>query len=336
MKHQTQSELAASGEKNICPQPNSVQHEALEWQVTLWSGEVTTQEQQAFEHWLQADPGHQQAWDTLQQLHAPLNKVSSQIASRVLRAPSVTTHRRKLLLGIAVLASVGVTSYGIRQTPQWQAATADYRTARGERRTVVLSDGTEVILNTASALDVVFTSTQRLLRLHRGELLITTGSDASQEILRPFIIETSAGQIRPIGTRFSVRQLEDDRQNVQVQVFEGAVQLSPQQGRSLVLSAGQQTRFNQQQVAGLKQTTEANTAWSRGLLIAERQRLDDFIHELARYRPGILRCDPAVAELIVSGVYPLKDTDAILQSLEQALPVRISSITGYWVTVTSP
>ena len=63
--------------------------------------------------------------------------------------------------------------------------------------------------------------------------------------------------------------------------------------------------------------------------------LADFLREVARYRTGVLRCDPAVADLIVSGVYPIKDTDAILQSLARALPVQVHSVTPYWVTVSA-
>jgi len=62
-------------------------------------------------------------------------------------------------------------------------------------------------------------------------------------------------------------------------------------------------------------------------------RLADFLVQLSRHRPGVVRCDPAVAELVVSGVYPLDDTDRVLAALAQALPVRADYATRYWVTV---
>ena len=54
---------------------------------------------------------------------------------------------------------------------------------------------------------------------------------------------------------------------------------------------------------------------------------------MERYRHGVIRCDPRVADLIVSGVCPLADTDRILASLAAALPLRVSRYTGYWVVV---
>ena len=62
-------------------------------------------------------------------------------------------------------------------------------------------------------------------------------------------------------------------------------------------------------------------------------RLADFVQELSRYRPGWLRCDPAVADLRVSGVFQIDDTDRALAAVAHALPVRVERRTRYWVTL---
>lgn len=77
----------------------------------------------------------------------------------------------------------------------------------------------------------------------------------------------------------------------------------------------------------------ADSAWIDGMLIANRMRLDAFIAELARYRRGVLRCDPAVAGQLVTGAFPLHDTDRVLAMLAQVLPVELHARTAYWVTV---
>jgi len=74
-------------------------------------------------------------------------------------------------------------------------------------------------------------------------------------------------------------------------------------------------------------------AWARGQLVADEQRLGDFLAELGRYRPGLLRVDPRIAGLRLSGVFPLADTDRILDTLPSVLPVRLQWRTRYWVTV---
>lgn len=69
------------------------------------------------------------------------------------------------------------------------------------------------------------------------------------------------------------------------------------------------------------------------MLLARNMRLEDVITEMARYRPGVLRCDPAVAELRVSGAISL--TDAGLALLASELPLRIEHYTRYWVMVSA-
>jgi transmembrane sensor len=68
-----------------------------------------------------------------------------------------------------------------------------------------------------------------------------------------------------------------------------------------------------------------------GALVADEMRLADFLAELGRYRRGVLRCDPALADLRFSGVFPLNDTAAILAMLPQSLPVRVRTFSPYWV-----
>ncbi|MBF3159044.1 iron dicitrate transport regulator FecR, partial [Pseudomonas aeruginosa] len=82
---------------------------------------------------------------------------------------------------------------------------ADYLTAVGERRDLVLEDGSQVEMNTDSALDVRYDAGQRLLRLYRGEIYLRTAADR-REPPRPFLVRTEQGLMRALGTAFSVRR----------------------------------------------------------------------------------------------------------------------------------
>jgi len=316
--------------------PDASRLAAMEWQVTLWSGEVTAEEEAEFARWLRADPAHQQAWEQVQRLGRELHAVPAPaaVSSRVLRASGSPLTRRNLLRGLGLLAGGGAAFHVARATPQWRVMAADQRTATGERRDVILPDGTRVMLNTASAIDLRYTATERRVVLRAGEILIATAADNAPSH-RPFMVETRAGQLRALGTRFTVRDPGADAGEVRVQVFEGAVEVSPRHGARLRLDAGGQASFSSHAITGAGPADAMAPAWSRGLLVAERMRLADFLAELGRYRPGILRCDPEVVGLIVSGVYRLDDTDAVLLSLSRALPVRVRGLTRYWVTVSA-
>lgn len=220
------------------------------------------------------------------------------------------------------------------RTQTWQQTAADHRTATGEQRSVVLEDGSRITLNTASAIDVHFDGERRVVRLVAGEILIST-SHATRHggmELRPFVIETAHGRIRALGTRFSVRQ-QDDRTHVAV--IESAVEITSSNAMvpSRVLHAGEQGSFTRLVIDAPFALEQQAFAWSRGQIVADDMRLGDFLADLGRYRPGFLRCDPAVADLRFSGVFPLQDTDRILSALPHVLPVQVKLRTRYWVTV---
>jgi transmembrane sensor len=143
--------------------------------------------------------------------------------------------------------------------------------------------------------------------------------------------------VRALGTRFLVRS---DPAGARVAVFEGAVELRPagSGASALRLQAGEAVDFTRTGWGSTQPAGPGDDAWSRGQLWVDNQRLDDFLAELNRYRPGWLRADPAVAGLRFSGVFPLEDggiegTDAVLAMLPGALPVQLRWRTRWWVVV---
>ena len=69
------------------------------------------------------------------------------------------------------------------------------------------------------------------------------------------------------------------------------------------------------------------------MLSVDDWRLGDFITELGRYRPGVLRCAPQVQDLSISGAFRIDDTDTVLENLGKTLPVRVRYLTRYWVSI---
>ncbi len=79
--------------------------------------------------------------------------------------------------------------------------------------------------------------------------------------------------------------------------------------------------------------TAATDAWTRGMLVVDNARLGDVVDELSRYRTGYLGVDKNVADLRITGSFPLHDTTLALNALLPTLPVRIEQHTPWWVTV---
>ena len=306
---------------------HAVLQAAAEWYVQLQAETPTSQQLQGFETWLHADASHRHAWARVQKLEQQFGLLTADVALPALR--DARAKRRAVLKVMALLTLTNPAGWLAYEHLPWRAMAAQYTTATGERRQMTLADGASVFLNTATALDVDYNEQQRLLRLHRGEILIETAPDAA---LRPFLVQTRHGLIQALGTRFSVWM---DGDETKVAVLQHAVEITPVNSHStLRLQAGEQASFNAAQTGRLQALSPYRDAWTRGMLVANDQPLGEFIAELARYRPGILRCDPAIAHLRVSGAFRVADTDEALGNLVAALPIQLVYRTRYWVTLT--
>lgn len=316
------------------PIPESVRDQALAWFTLAQSGEISPQQQEQLQHWRQSDPHHERAWQRFNTLAQQLQRRSHQLSSPLARQTLQQTRTQdrdrrqvlKILLGAGLL---GGTAWQASDSFWVQSALADYHTATGERRHHTLADGTQIWLNTRTLLDVQYDATERRLTLRQGEIDVLTASDPAG---RPLRVYTAEARLQPLGTRFCVRR-EDDGRGTLVAVSSGRVAASLKaSGEVSVIQANSQAWISSSRVYPAQPANLADTAWVDGFIVVERMRLGDFVQTLSRYLPGILRCDPAVADLRLTGSYPLNDTEQIFTMLEQSLPVAVQRRTRYWVT----
>lgn len=311
----------------LTPEQRQALKMAAQWFALLCDENVTEHQRQQWQAWHQQNEDHRWAWQRVEALQSQLQGVPGKFSYRTLdqAGRQSTLDRRTLLKSLLLLLGVGGSWLGF-QSPLGRELHADYRTATGEIKPIVLSDGSQLVLNTASAVDVRYSAEKRLILLHSGEISLITGRDD-----RPFWVESRQGAMRALGTHFLVRENDDQ---TQLTVLEHAVEAQlaqfPQEKRRV--NAGEQISFSavafgQQQAAG------NGDSWTRGVLSVSQWRLDQVLAELARYRHGRLDCDPAIAGLRVSGSFPLREPDRALLLLSQTLPIRLQSFTRYWLKV---
>lgn len=313
--------------------------QAAEWYALLKSEEVSEGDRARWRAWLDGDPEHRLAWryvESVSSRFAPIHSTPDprRTADGLWEANTRLLQRRRVLAGFVGLAGIGLLGWATwRHTPlplMARAWRADHHTATGETREVVLSDGTRVWLNTATAINQDYSTSERRLQLVAGEILIDTASDTFGVGPRPFYVDTPQGRLQALGTRFTVRL---DGEQTFLAVYEGAVEAHNRSGSRTVLEAGQQTRFSPDALGEVQPADTAREAWSRGVLVAQDILLREVVAELRRYRNGHLGLAPEVAEFRVFGNFPLKDTDDALDMLAAALPVRISRTLPWWVSI---
>lgn len=309
--------------------PPDVARRAVEWLVELQADPVPDTVHSAWAHWRTQNPVHEQAWQRIEAVNGRFAGLSTPAGAAVARATLAaprSARRRHAVQALAVMLFAGGVGWKVEQHSPWRSWAADHHTGVGERHALTLDDGTQLMLNSGSAINVRFAAHERRLQLVAGEVLITTAKDG---LARPFLVETPQGEAQALGTRYTVHTQGD---GTQVAVFEGAVQVRPRNpgAQALVLQAGEQTRFTTHTADAAEPADEASTAWTDGTLVARGMRLDDFLAELGRYSPHPLSCDPAVAGMRVSGSYPLADIDKILDTLSATLGLQVETVTRFW------
>lgn len=310
--------------------PEKTALQAAEWFFRLQEPAVSIADQQACDIWRNADRIHEIAWQRAVEVSQKMGGLPGHFAYATL-ARSQQTGRRRAIKALAVLVSTGVAGSVAWQGWETEAARvwrAEYSTRTGEQQKVQLADGTVIILNTSTGINTGFNAAQRLIVLEAGEVMVQTGHQ--DPLNRPLVVATRFGLLRPLGTRFVVRQTAA---GIRLSVFEGAVEIMTKQGQRRVVEAGWQTHFDQASIAAPAENSLDLDSWSRGILHVREMRLAEFASELARYRNGLVRCAPEVAELKISGAFQLGSTDEVLTSLPTILPIKVSYLTRYWVTL---
>lgn len=313
----------------------AVAQQAARWLAHLYSEEANPADWQAFEAWRAESPSHEAAWRRAERVGQQLGVIPRQFGTATLlsaseRVATRTHSRRKLVTSLALLimaAPAGMLGY---QHLPWRSWTADERSPTGQIRDLWLPDGSQVFLDTSSAINIVFDPAVRQIELRAGAILVQTSANGDA---RPFLVDSPAGRLRALGTRF-VARLQPDGCCL-VQVMQGAVELQPRMrsARPTIIPAGEQAMLTPTGTGPSEPVPADADSWGNGILYAERMRLDVFLQEIARYRTGLLRCDPEIGHLLVSGAFQLRDTDAILATLQDALPIAIHRRSRYWILV---
>ncbi|MGS1108311.1 FecR family protein [Achromobacter anxifer] len=305
--------------------------QAAQWFTRVRSGTLRDDERRAFDAWRRADPLHEAAYQEMENAwkasaaipEAALRSIIEQRPAPAAPAAPAHTTRRRLVWGLglgcaAALAALAVHPEWTSQAPLFQES---YATARGERRELLLNDGTVVQMNTGTRLDVSLYAGKRVVDLRSGEAFFTVTHDAE----RPFFVVTGLARVKVTGTRFNVRSEQDSArigvEQGSVEVSSGswwrrAVRLAPGQGLKLDATHG---------ITEPEALDVANwAAWRQGKAVFRGNTLAQIIGEMNRYRdqPLILQAE-RLRDMRIAGVFSIDDNASFLSVLPQLAPVQL-------------
>ncbi|WP_353190769.1 FecR domain-containing protein [Pandoraea pnomenusa] len=325
------------------PPSRAALDQAVEWFTVLKSGDAGEREHAQWSAWLRASGEHRVAWEKVESVFGRIRELDVERAYRTLtpyspHAPTLAerehrARRRSVVKGLA-LTGLLLGAGGIATRSQIALAiSADYRTGKGETKSVRLRDGSSLFLDTETAVSTRFRDGRREIELLQGQVCVRMASHAARSNEAPLLaLVTEHGVIRTSGADFMARVHPDHTRCV---VLRERVDISSAETPHVAttLRQGEQVDFRNDVVGPIQPSGDTQAAWLHGQIVADNMTLAAFVNEVARYRTGVVRVSPDVADLRISGAFPITDTDRILASLPRVLPVRIRSVTRYWTMI---
>jgi transmembrane sensor len=316
-----------------------------------YSGEMSDKEEAEFYQWLAQSEANQQEykamlaiWSSVDQLRDEPDMVAEIIHKTSSRPWRSVQSKLKLWQGVVTLAVVILTVVLLSALPgsvTWAPNEKNiYETSVGEISTVALEDGSEVTLNTDSRLIVNFKQGERRVILQQGEAYFTITKNKE----RPFFVEVGDQEIKVIGTKFNVLKSLD---LLTVSVTEGLVSVTTKEtlenkvakaANSLEEnrkerkthylsggSVGEYSKYAEFSTAQEGDAVEHRHSWRQRKLKFDNQSLKEVVLQLNRYRTKkVIITSAQLENLKISGVFHLKNGDAILSNITAVLPVTLA------------
>ena len=312
---------------HIASTNDPVRHTAAAWFARMRADDVGERERREFQRWLAEEPRHRRVYEHLEMLwsdlgaHAGTQEIATRlhaISARRFPATRQRPLRRHFAAwSVAALLLIAALVTGAVFWSTRQPTSHLYTTGTGERRTLVLQDGSHVTLDTDTRLSVAFSPRTRQLTLVHGRAFFHVAKDPD----RPFLVTTPDGIVRATGTQFSVYEYNDA---VEVTLVEGHVIVTPdnpanQRDPVIAMRAGQRLLMGKGYPTPLLESARVNTdtAWLSGKLVFDDAPLPSAIAEFNRYTTDkIVIGDDSLRSIHVTGVFRTDDNRGFVDALK--------------------
>ncbi len=329
----------------------SILDQAIDWWLVLRDEAVDSATLDRFSIWIAADPRHAGAFAEAERLFQDMVQAATLSGKESLTAttpnparitptakslaaarfkPRAARRRLGWLAAAAAAVWLVLAQPWLAQASLFGRLTSDYYTRAGEIKAVTLPDGSQILLNTDSAVKVNYAALERGIELLYGQARFEAAPDAR----RPFAVRAGELSVRALGTVFDVYRM---RQDTQIVVERHAVSISnlAAAGEAVRVAEGQQLRFRAGQ--GLPPPEPVNlkqaVAWQSRKLVVADQPLSVVFTELERYRGGrIVTLSPELERLRVTGIFTLDASDSAARKICLALNLQTQML-GTWMFV---
>lgn len=310
---------------------------SIDWQAAQWIDRMSrpvldSDTAAAFDRWILTDPRHVDSYARMTAIWQAKGLVEALKETTHLTganddhdghgAPSRRGWRRWARSGVAAsllaLACLGGTRLLVTD--------ANYATARGGTRVVVLADGSMVRMNGDTRIAVRIAPWSRHVTLERGEAFF----DVAHERLRGFSVDMGGASVSVLGTAFDIDRIDGDTRIIQV--YRGLVSVYAGNDWRWRLSAGSGLEFSRNQVRSLKGMNGAFPAWTGGWIEANEMPMRQLIERINRTAArSVTLADPSLGDLLVTGRFRAGDPESMVIAVATIHDLRWRSVGDHYV-----
>jgi len=283
---------------------------------------------EALDAWLDESAAHQAAFWRLDHGWREADRIAALGPAQGRRPMLASPTWRHVAIAASVVVVLSFGALQLRETEQPAPVPLQaFTTEVGGRKLVPLRDGSQIELNTATALRASIDTRRREVWLDRGEAYFSVRHDPA----KPFVVHAGDKSITVLGTRFSVRR-EGDK--IRVAVSEGRVKLDAETPSALTrpeyVSRGTIAVAEGNSVLVARssgQAVEADLAWRDGMIRFDQTTLAEAAAEFNRYnRRQLLVGDQETAAIRIGGSFQASNTEAFARLLQRAYGLQVEIV----------
>jgi transmembrane sensor len=297
-----------------------LRREASNWLARLQSSREGDAELK-FRRWYEADRAHAEAFDRVRKsydsagLLRELGARGERPAAGAGAPRQATRHRFAAAAAIALLLAGALTLTGGRILWPGPTDVLMVTTAVGEIRAVRLADGSRVILDTASSLELEVSRTKRHAVLKRGRARFEIGATSGS-----FVIEAGAAAVSaPNG----VLDIERTAAGTRVEILAGQAEVRTGEAQKILLGPGKEVTVDRHSLQA--RDGSKHHGWTNGMLEFDATPLGSAVELANRYSDRRIVLGPDLDRLRVSGAFRAGDTAGLAKALAAAFGLSLRS-----------
>lgn len=313
----------------------------------FFSGKLSAEDSLMMKKWIDESPEHRKIFDQANELwqtsisrskHFDVDAAWELFSSRQGLRCNIKPLKKKIYWTISVAASIIILFIigSIIARNKSSLSLNDLANSKivvsakdGEKAIIMLSDSSEVILNSGSRLeyDATYNLKNRNVTL-TGEAFFDIHTDPE----KPFIVSSEEIRVIATGTRFNVLSFPEENR-IEASLEEGEISVISADGKSASIKPGEQLVYTKQSkdFEVKKIHIEAYTSWKENKLRLSDTPLEESLRKIARkYNVTFNITDAKLLDLKYTATFIDEDIEEVMEMLKVVSPItyKISYRTG--------